>query len=139
MDSVTLHLANSQLISDNKEHILNMNKRMKVRRKSRRLLSSSSSVLNWLASKTNVTSSAATTTTTKTMLISLLTLCHLFGITLCIGKFSFTFPSLFAVSVSFQCNDRFFFLGAYVFFYRYKGLYAYKKTIVLVLTQIPIQ
>lgn len=86
-DSDTVDFAaNSRLISDNKEQILNMNKRMKVRRKSQRLPSSS---LNWFASRTKITSSTGTTTTTtKTMFISLLTLCHLLGYTLCIGKFS---------------------------------------------------
>lgn len=99
----TLNVANCRLIRDNKEQILNMNKRMKVRRKSRRLPSviptsssssstSSSLMLSWFASQTRRTAPAVTTTTTtttKTMLISLLTLCHLLGYTFCIGKWVF--------------------------------------------------
>ncbi|XP_055298306.1 protein sidekick isoform X12 [Sitodiplosis mosellana] len=82
----TAYLTHSRLIKiDNMEHILNMNKRMKVRRKSRRLPSSStSSSLNWFVTRTRITSSAATAT--KTMFISLLTLCHLLGFTLCIDS-----------------------------------------------------
>lgn len=112
----TAHLVNSRLISDNQEQILNMNKRMKVRRKSRRLPSSfpssspfSSSTtatalraaFKWVASQTRITSSApTTTTTTKTIFISLLTLCHLLGFTLCIGKcffYFFSFPSVLLI------------------------------------------
>lgn len=103
----TAYLTHSRLIkSDNMEQILNMNKRMKVRRKLRRQPSSStssSSSLNWFVTRTRITSSA--TTTTKTMFISLLTLCHVLGFTLCIGESVcfLTFPFILHVVSMYEC------------------------------------
>lgn len=73
-----VHLVNSQMISDNKQQILNMNKRMKVRRKLRQLPRSFG-----LALQTSLSSS------TKIIFLSSLILCHLLGFTLCIGKLNF--------------------------------------------------
>lgn len=60
---------------------------MKVRRKLQQSSSSSlPSSLKRFAPRSRITS--AKTTPTKTVLISLLTLCHVVGLTLCIGEFS---------------------------------------------------
>lgn len=96
-----INLANSQIISDDTNQILNMNKRMKVRRKmaqksfktpqfssrakanrsSSWLLSSSSSFYSFKYS-----SSSLKTSTKNTMFAIILTLFSVIGIALCAGK-----------------------------------------------------
>lgn len=96
------NLANSQIISDDKNQILNMNKRMKVRRKStekslktpqfssRTKANRSSS---WLSSSSSssfysfkYSSSSLKTSTKNTLFAIILTLFSVIGIALCAGK-----------------------------------------------------
>lgn len=90
-DLAGAQLTNSQLISDNykKQILIKMNK--KVRRKVRWLSPLTKPTIKTLdfASTTSSPTSSLETTPTKFIFISLLTLWHLFALTLCIGKLKF--------------------------------------------------
>lgn len=110
--NATVHLVNSQLFSDNMKQILNMNKRMKVRRRKlkqspsqstpqrRRTTTTTRNSRNSFASM-QTSSSKYRITSTKNVFLGLLTLWQLLGLAACIGKYRFADRFTFFTRIDF--------------------------------------
>lgn len=111
--NATVHLVNSQLSNDIKKQILNMNKRMKVRRKKLKPLTENV-LLPELVQKSTHSYRITSFTSMKHIFLGLVTVLHVLGLATCIGKFkisslfrfSTTFVKIYLVSSQhlFSCN-----------------------------------